>query len=345
MTRMLLPIREELRPLFASQRRLIVVFDRGGWSPTLFPHIVDKDHDLLTHRKGRVRRVAVKRFVERSARLDGRRVTYLLHDQAVRFPKGRLRLRQTTRLTPETGHQTPIITTRWGLRDIVTAYCILERWRQEYLIDALTDYTVEPDGLEWSVPNPARKAVDKELRQARAQLARLQESYGAAALDYVEGRTPTMTAFTETQQRLENEHEKVQTRIAHLVVRQKGLPVRVPLCETPHVAEAMKLSTERKHLTNVLKMVAYQIESRLVEQLRLHYARTEDEGRTLIQAALRGCAAIQPTLNELRVTLAPLNSPHRSAALRLLCDDLNKTTTAFPGTNLRLPFAVAQSPP
>ncbi|MBI3049301.1 MAG: hypothetical protein HYY76_13435 [Acidobacteria bacterium] len=352
MTRMLVPILEELRPLFAGTRRLTVVFDRGGWSPKLFQQIVGMGLDILTYRKGRVRQVAPKRFVERRARLDGRRVTYLLHAQAVRFLKGKLRLRQVTRLTPDTGHQTPVVTSRWDLRDIVIAYRMFERWRQEnffkymrqeYLIDALTDYAIEPDDPERSVPNPARKAVDTELRQARRELARLRESYGTAALDYMDGRTPTMAAFTEAEQHLQGELTKVQARIARLAERQKTLPVRTPLRETPHGAEAVQLSTERKHLTNVLKMVAYQIESSLVEQLRPYYARTDDEGRTLIQTALRGSAAIEPTADELRITLAPLSSPHRSAALRRLCEDLNKTATSFPGSTLRLCFAVAQS--
>jgi Transposase protein len=281
-------------------------------------------------------------------------VTYLLHDQAVRFLKGKLRLRQVTRLTPETGHQTPIVTSRWDLSDIVIAYRMFERWRQEnffkylrqeFLIDALTDYAVEPEDLERSVPNPARKAVNKELREARAQLALLRQSYGTATLDYLDGRTPTMRAFTEAEQRLQSELDTVQTRIARLRERQKTVPVRVALRETTHGAEAVKLSTERKHLTNVLKMVAYQIESTLVEQLRPYYARTDDEGRTLIQTALRSGAAIDPTGDELRITLVPLSSPHRSAALRQLCEDLNKTRTRFPGSDLRLCLAVAQSAP
>lgn len=352
MTRILVPILKELRPLLAGKRRLTVVFDRGGWSPTLFQQIVGMGFHILTYRKGRVRQVAPKRFVERSARLDGRRVKYLLHDQAVRFLKGKLRLRQVTRLTPDTGHQTPIVTSRWDLRDIVIAYRMFERWRQEnffkymreeYLIDALTDYGVEPDDPERSVPNPARKAVDKALHQARQELARLRESYGTATLDYMNGRTPTTEAFTETERRLQDQLDNVERRIARLAEDQKSLPLRIPLHETPHGAEAVRLSTERKHLTNVLKMVAYQIESSLVESLRPYYARTDDEGRTLIQTALRSCAAIEPTSDELRVTLAPLSSHHRSAALRGLCNDLNKTATIFPGSNLRLCFAVAQS--
>jgi hypothetical protein len=44
-------------------------------------------------------------------------------------------------------------------------------------------------------------------------------------------------------------------------------------------------------------MAAYQIEGSLVEHLRPCYARTEDEGRTLIQSALLSSAAIGPTEN------------------------------------------------
>jgi hypothetical protein len=59
----------------------------------------------------------------------------------------------------------------------------------------------------------------------------------------------------------------------------------------------VKLSTERKHLTNVLKMVAYQIESDLVELVRPHYKRVEDEGRTFIQMALQNTADMEPIHN------------------------------------------------
>jgi hypothetical protein len=103
----------------------------------------------------------------------------------------------------------------------------------------------------------------------------------------------------------------------------------------------MKLSIERMHLTNILKMVAYQIEGTLVELLCPHYARTEDEGRTLIQTALRSSASIEPTEKELHVKLAPLSSPHRSKAIALVCDTLNKTESIFPGTNMRIRFSVS----
>src|ERR1039457_1245830 len=209
MTRMLIPILEEVRNLIGPRRRVTIVFDRGGWSPKLFQKLLAMGFDILTYRKGRVRRIAEKRFVLRTAKLDGRPVKYLLHDQPVRFLRGKLRLRQVTRLT-DNGKQTPILTSRWDLRDIVVAYRMFERWRQEnffkymgqeFLIDALADYEVEPDNPARLIPNPARKKIDKELHAARAAFANLQEEYGSTALDYIEGRTATMRQFTSDEKR------------------------------------------------------------------------------------------------------------------------------------------------
>src|SRR5437899_2752255 len=148
MTKMLIPVLSEVREFLGSRRHSTVVFDRAGWSPKVFQELLAMGFDVLTYRKGRIRHIAEKRFTLHKAKLDGRRVEYLLHDQPVRFLNGTLRLRQVTRLT-ETGHQTPMVTSRWDLRAIVVAHRMFERWRQEnffnylreeYLIDALADY-------------------------------------------------------------------------------------------------------------------------------------------------------------------------------------------------------------
>lgn len=158
-----------------------------------------------------------------------------------------------------------------------------------------------------------------------------------------DGRTPTMRAFTAAERNVRREIADLNDHIAVLEEKRNALSVRVALGDAREGEEPVKLSTERKHLTNVLKLVAYQIESDLVELIRPHYARTEDEGRTLIQTALQGAAAIEPTETELRVTLAPLSSSHRSRAVGALCEALNNRNTLFPGTSLRLRFRVAES--
>jgi hypothetical protein len=105
--------------------------------------------------------------------------------------------------------------------------------------------------------------------------------------------------------------------------------------------QVVRLAAERQHLTNLVKMVAYQAESDLVRLLAPHYRRAEDEGRTLLHSALSSAADISVTPTELRVTLAPLSSPHRSRAVAALCDQLNTKPARFPGSKLALRFAVA----
>src|ERR1700730_4780909 len=72
--------------------------------------------------------------------------------------------------------------------------------------------------------------------------------------------------------------------------------------------------------------------------------RVEEEGRTFIQAALQDAADLEPTEDQLRITLAPLSSPHRSRVLEALCQALNQTHTRFPGTQLEIHYAIAACP-
>ena len=151
-----------------------------------------------------------------------------------------------------------------------------------------------------------------------------------------------MRQFTSEEKRIHQEIKDAADRIAALTARRKSIPAHIPLADSKQHQEFVKLSTERKHLTNVLKMVAYQIESDLVERLRPHYARVDDEGHTLIQTALQSTAFIEPGKDELRIILAPLSSEHRSMAIAALCQDLNQSNTVFPGTNLRMYFDVVR---
>jgi hypothetical protein len=44
--------------------------------------------------------------------------------------------------------------------------------------------------------------------------------------------------------------------------------------------------------------------------------------------------------NELHITLAPLSSPHRTQAAQAISEMLDQTETIFPGSRLRMRFAV-----
>jgi len=116
----------------------------------------------------------------------------------------------------------------------------------------------------------------------------------------------------------------------------------VPLKDTLDNQTVYRLRGEKKHLTDLIKMVAYQSETDLLSLIRNEYARADDEGRTLIQSALKSSGDIEVNGNELRITLNPLSSPHRSNAIKMLCEQLNTTNTVFPGTKLRLVYDVKE---
>jgi transposase len=340
----------EVRAL-VGERRVTVVFDRGGWSPKLFATMIADGFDLLTYRKGRCRRIHELRFIRRRAELDGRWVDYLLHDQRVGFLKGKLRLRQVTRLCDD-GHQTQVITSRWDLLDVEVAYRMFERWRQEnffkymreeFLLDALIDYQIEPEDPTRTIPNPKRRALDKEIRAARADLAKLEREYGAAAADNAEPRRPTMRGFKIAHAKLGKRLRAVRARVAQLFERRREVPQRVEIRDFNEQA-LVKLAAERKHLTDIVKMVAYQAESDLLALLRPHYARVDQEGRTLLHELFATTGDIRVCDSELLITLAPLSSPHRTRAAHALGVILNQTATIFPGSRLPIRFAVRPPP-
>src|SRR3981081_4230478 len=103
---------------------------------------------------------------------------------------------------------------------------MFERWRQEnffkymreeFLLDALVDYQIEPEDPTRTIPNPKRRALDKEIRAARADLARLEREYGAAAAANAEPRRPTMRGFKIAHGRLGKKAAPAPARGAALV--------------------------------------------------------------------------------------------------------------------------------
>jgi len=334
-----------------GERRVTIVFDRGGWSPKLFQRMIEEGFDILTYRKGKGRRIHERRFVRRRAKLDGRWVSYELHDQPVRFLKGKLRLRQITRLC-DNGHQTQVITNRLDLRDIELAWRMFERWRQEnffkymreeFLLDALVDYRIEAEDPTRTIPNPERRTLDKQIRSARTELARIEQEYGVAAVDNTEQQRPSMRGFKIAHGSLGKKLRAARDRLARLIAQRREVPPRVEIRDLSEGA-LVKLATERKHLTDLIKMVAYQAESDSLALLRPHYARAEQEGRTLLHELFAAAGDIRVCDTELHITLAPLSSPHRTRAAQALCDILDQTATIFPGSHLRIRFAVRPPP-
>ena len=350
LVKMLPPILQEAKSLIGEDRPLTVVFDRGGWSPNLFAKLIKQRIDIITYRKGKTELIPKDHFYPISEVIDGKKIEYWLHDRCVVFLKGKLWLRQVSRLNPS-GHQTHIITSRQDLSELTVAYRMFERWRQEnyfkymaeeYALDALVDYDIQEDDLQRLVPNPRRKEINKERNKIKAEIKELERVYGQEALDNKEAKRPTMRGFKIANSDTGRKIVELKQREVELKALYTQTPAKVPLKDTLDNQIAYRLRGEKKHLTDLIKMVAYQAESDLLALIRGDYARADDEGRTLIQSALKSSGDIEVKGDELVITLNTLSSPHRSKVIKALCEKLNTTHTVFPGTKLRLVYDVKE---
>jgi transposase len=341
---------DEVRELVGT-RRVTVVFDRGGWSPKLFAAMVEQGFDVLTYRKGKAEPVPDEDFeVVVAPGTDGK-TTWELADGEIVVGRDKLRMRQITRRRGS--HQTHIVTTRRDLEAPTLAWRMFNRWRQEnyfkyarheYALDALAEYGAEDDDQLRDVPNPAWAEADKAYKRARAATKRLEADYGAKAFDNPESKRPTMRGFkiahgTEIGIPLRD----ARAAEAEAKSQRDALPRRVAVGDLERKPE--RLLARKKRLIDSIKMVAWQAETDLVRAMAPHYARTVDEGRTMIATALQSTADLELADGELRVRLRAQSSPHRTRAIHALCQHLNQTDTCFPGTDLRLRYAVEGAEP
>ena len=359
LTQVLEPILADVRRWLPEGRRVTVIFDRGGFSAPLFARLIAAGFDVLTYRKGKSRKLPRKRFSRQRQTLDGVEREYEMCDRPrVRVGKraradteagaGQYLWMREVRVRREDGRQTPVLTNRQDLGAVEVAYRMFQRWRQEnyfkymggeFALDALVEYGAEEVVAGTLRRNPRWLTLTRRLKEARAEVTRLRMELGAAAAGNVEAERPTMRGFKIAHAELRRKLEEAEARAARLIRQRKAVPKRIS------ADEMETLKTEKKLIVDVIKMAAYQVETELLRMLAVHYARTEEEGRTLLQAAFQSSARLEVREGELCVTIAAQSSPHRTAAVAGLCVELNAIGATFPGTDLRLRLAVATDKP
>jgi len=359
LTQVLEPILADVRRLVGDQRRMTVIFDRGGFSPKLFARLIDAGFDVITYRKGKVKKLASTQFALQKEKIDGTWREYTLCDRS-RVRVGRLPAEKTAgrkrgqakkrylwmrevRVLRDDGRQTAIFTNRHDLSAVTVAYRIFSRWRQEnyfkymaeeFALDALVEYGAEDVPETTDCRNPQWLRLTRQVKEARAEVKRLRSELGEEAEANAEAARPTMRGFKIAHAGLREQLHQAETKVERLLAQRKKIPPRVP------ASDRKMLKTEKKLIADTIKMAAYQVETQLLGMLEDHYARAGEEGRTLLQAAFQSPARLEVTDGELRVTIAAQSSPHRTAALSALCEQLDALAVPFPGTHLRLRLAV-----
>lgn len=329
-----------------------VVFDRGGWSLELFKKLIlERGWDILTYRKGKREMHPLSGFEVQRMTIDGRSVEYMLSERQVQLCKG-LVMREIAELH-EDGGQTIFLTSHFDHPAVLLAYRMFGRWRQEnyfkymkanFDLDALVEYGAEFDDPTREVPNPAYKAMTKELKKARVEVADLEAKYGAAAADNKESKRRTMRGFKIANGEIGQALRAARNKVTELEIERRKLPRRVPVSEALKGEPVLRLKLEKKMFTDAIKSAAYRAETILLNLLRPHYSRAADEGRAFLRNAVQQTGDLQVDGDEVVVQLAPMSAPRYTAALRALCEELNRLAPTFPETTYRLRYEVRAEP-
>ena len=336
-------VAHSIRSLVGNDARPTICFDRGGWSPKPFAELVDAGFDVLTYRKGASRPVPRSLFKGHVFTDEaGHEHHYLLADQRVRIPynagRRRFSCRQVTRLEEKTGHETAIVTTRSDPDPGLVAHAMFSRWRQEnffrygrqrFGLDALDSYETEPDDPNRLVKNPARRDADKKVREAKESIEKAEAEEGRSATAGYSTGAEVADAFAGARAELKAREDN-----------KAAIPVKLPLGQVR--PEAARVDVERKRIHDAVRMATYNAESGLARLIAPHYARAEDEARSLLREIYTSAGDLEVVGNELHVRITPLSAPRRTRALAGLCANLTETETLYPGTDLRLVYSVRE---
>ncbi|MGH9291953.1 MAG: putative transposase [Acidimicrobiales bacterium] len=334
-------VARRVRELVGDDARPTICFDRGGWSPKLFRQLGDAGFEILTYRKGPTRLLSRSAFVPHVVTDEmGREHDYLLADQAVRIAYDSRRhyfaCRQVTRLDEATGHQTQVLTTRSDPDAGLIAHAMFSRWRQEnffrygrqrFALDALDSYETEPDDPGRRVKNPVRLDADAAVRQARDSIGLAEAEEGRCSVEGLSTSAEVAEAMTAARAEL--------VRREHVA---RSIPAKVTLGELRPMAA--RLDVERKRLHDAVRMATYNAESALARMIAPHYARAEDEARSLLRETYKASGDLEIVGTTLQVRIAPLSAGRRTRAMKALCAELSATETTYPGTDFVLVYSM-----
>ncbi|HEX5494448.1 MAG TPA: hypothetical protein VFX70_07760 [Mycobacteriales bacterium] len=350
--RRLLP---DLRKAIGDDRRVLVGFDRGGWSPALFAHMATAGFDVLTWRKGHTEDLPDVAFTEQT-QVDehGRTDTFTLADTTVQLPiddaGNTFTMRQVTR-RDAAGKQVHILTTRTDLPAAEVIHRMGSRWRVEnyfryarmhYDLDSHDSYTAGADDPDRLVPNPAKKHAHRHVLAARARYDRARAATDVSLLALRSPKPGQAAVISNTDHdQATADLRAAEEQLDAAQAAHRAVPARLPL-EQVNPGQQI-LETQTKLITHAIKMAAFNTATALARDLRIHtsYARADDEAHTLIRQALTHTGDIDPTADGvLTIRLDPMPTNRATAAVAELCQHLTATRTRYPGTDLLLRYEI-----
>ena len=349
-----LPVQLTQEDLIADpyRARLILVFDREGYSPRLFKELW-QEHRVacITYHKHPTENWPELEFVERTfAMPNGEKVTMKLAERGSLIGRGKdaLWLKQVRKLTDE-GHQVSVISTAYALEAPGVGGRMFSRWCQEnffrymmqhFALDLLSEYKTQPLHDTATVVNPTwrqrerqRNSLENKLRYRRARFAQWTlHTIPASEPKKYRKREEMKAQLLEEIQQLEADLEEVKEA-------RKQAPKHIAWKDLPEQDRFLTPLMGRKRLMDTVRMIAYRAETAMCSLLSDSNVDTT-AARRLLQDLFETEADLRPDpeASILHVEIHRGSRPAVDRALTTLLDKLNEMQFKFPGTELELRY-------
>jgi hypothetical protein len=332
-----------------DRHRFLIIFDREGYSPTFFAELW-ANHRIaaMTYRKGAYEPWEHTRFATYPVTLPyGNEVNMDLAESCDTTIAG-VHLREIRRLSCDRKHQTAMITTCRSIPMVPQAGHMFSRWSQENFlnyatrdldIDHLAGHLAGAAPEDAEVRNPAWRQLDQQRRRLIADRTALTAERGRCIL--IGNDEADVAVFlaqsAELAQRQEANQKLIDACNADLRTTKKRLRLSlIPEADRPKV-----ISQDRHRFFTTLKITAYRAESGICTILRQRLAR-RDDARALAKTIWTQPADLIPDYQAgtRTVRLHHCTNPQASRAVEHLLNQLNESDTLYPGTELRLRYAL-----
>jgi transposase len=334
--------------------RFVIVFDREGYSPAFFREMWQQHRiACITYHKYPKEPWPESEFTEIAVTMpNGEVLSRQLAERGswIGSRSEGLWVREVRKLN-DSGHQTSLVSTAYGLLSLETAGRLFARWSQEnflrymlqhFELDALGEYRTEAiPGTNRPVVNPARRELDRQSRSLKSKLTQRQARFAALTL-HPQAEESEIEKWERQKADLQEEIEQLENELNTCKERRGVTPQHLAWEELPEEQKFHRLAPGRKRLIDTVKLLAYRAETALAMIVREELSHVE-EARSLIRDLFQSDADIYPdeAAEVLEVRLHTLANPRSNRAIRHLLDHLNAAEFTYPGTKLRLTYTLS----
>jgi transposase len=344
---------KEIRAV-AKDEKILLIFDRGGYSGPLFQKLTDEGIEFITYLKGRKakRRFPADRFerrwweaVDPAGVKKTKRHVYSIYEKGTRV-RGAGVLR--TLVLQDEGGQIPVLTNCAEMPSAKVVHLLKMRWRQEnsfkylsenYGVEQLIQYGADYHKDERLVDNPKRARLRQKIEQVQEDIVFKEAELGRALEINDEKVRRTARGLKLAHVELRRETAKLYARLSRLESRLAQTPAKIPLSQIKDKPLRAIQRTDRRNMVNAIKLATYNAERLLARKFFRHYRDLRD-WLTIFRSLFHLSGSITYQDDKVLVELDAPDRPHIRQALEATIQELNPMESRLFGTGPKLVFAL-----